>query len=430
MSTIAKRKDQILKSDKNQVLEPITTIAHLITLAFKPDNTKISIRDHNVVLCEPNFDYIYGIKIPQYVDRYWNGDSREDIYILNPVIHNFIIWYIIPNKDKDTEIYNGLINLAKYLRVGLGKLQDTYKTGTAATTLQYFINVLTDVIDDKFYPSRLYTSSPLKRQNQKGHDYSELIHDDSMLYSTILNVNKIKQFWTRDQLIDLCRQFDSCFRDPDEPDSVVFRDIDHIDTTEIPTDIEPESKDIIGTDDINTISKDDLKNMTFTELIDTKTKKDTYTDDDIETHTGLVPLVSELSIPSTTSSVPIIPVIPIEPITPTITTPQSPKQAKPVLTKPSPTKLKEQKHLFVSSTRSTGGSCVPGAGGKIHRGHGLSKTSSKIQITDSSSQDLWPVPKSQTNLIVKSNLGAISDVLKMMDKKFTSMLSQSVKGIN
>src|SRR5271169_484661 len=125
-----------MSTDKNQILEPITAVSRLIILAFKPKTTKVAIRDHNVVLCEPNSDSYYGIKIPfQAVDRYWNGDSREDIFVLNHVICNFITWYIIPNKEgKDKTIYNGLINLAKYLRVSLRELQKTYKEGNPVTT--------------------------------------------------------------------------------------------------------------------------------------------------------------------------------------------------------------------------------------------------------------------------------------------------------
>ena len=40
--------------DKQQILETITTISKLISLSFKPIGTKISIRDHKLVLCETN----------------------------------------------------------------------------------------------------------------------------------------------------------------------------------------------------------------------------------------------------------------------------------------------------------------------------------------------------------------------------------------
>ena len=38
---------------KQQLLETITTISKLILLSFKPIDTKIAIRDHKLVLCDP-----------------------------------------------------------------------------------------------------------------------------------------------------------------------------------------------------------------------------------------------------------------------------------------------------------------------------------------------------------------------------------------
>ena len=223
--------------DKQQILETITSVSRLITLAFKPKGTKIAIRDHNVVLCEPKSDIYYGLKIPQGIDRYWNGDSRDDIYILNHVICNFIEWYILPYKREDTDIYKGLINMAKYLRVGLKDLQNTYRSGTAVGTLQYYIIALTAVIEDKFYPEILYNASASGRKSFLDEDNDS---DDNLIYSTIFDVDKFKNFWTRDELRSLCSQFEKCFRCPDEPDNVIFKEneIDSDDRNLIRNDID------------------------------------------------------------------------------------------------------------------------------------------------------------------------------------------------
>lgn len=238
-----------MSSDKHQILEPITAVSRLITLVFKKNNTKIAIREHNIVLCEPNTDAYYGIKFAQGLDRYWNGDSREDIYILNHVICNFIEWYILPYKKKEIKIYNGLINMAKFLCVALKKLQKTYKTGTVVLSLQYYINVLTSVIEDRFYPELLYI---ITRRNRKSfldeYRLDSLDEEEPLLYSTIFDIDKFRVFWNKDELQSLCEQFNRCFRLPNEKDMTLFSDKDN-DNDNV--------KNNINNDTINEISEKD-----------------------------------------------------------------------------------------------------------------------------------------------------------------------------
>lgn len=215
-----------MSADKNQILEPITAVARLTTLIFKPKGTKIAIRDHNVVLCEPQSDTYYGIKIPQGIDRYWNGDSREDVYVLNHVFCNFILWYIIPSKTEDPELYKQLINLSRYLRVSLRELQKTYKTGTTVGTLQYYIIVLSAIIDDTFYEDMLYNHQSSQRISFLDANPG---NPDDLVYSTIFDVSKIKTFWTRDELFSLCELFSQCFREANETETIVFKSNDRLD---------------------------------------------------------------------------------------------------------------------------------------------------------------------------------------------------------
>lgn len=177
-------------TNKYQILEPITAICKLITLAFKPQHTKISIRDYNIILCEPTDTYL-GYHITQSIDRYFHQDSRNDIVIINYVISNFIEWYIIPYKSHI--IYNQLINLAKYLCVGLYELQQTYKMDNACFTIQYYINILSAIITDTYTNDMLYNNT------------------NEIKSSTILNIDKLKTFWSIDDLVLLIEQFNRCF---------------------------------------------------------------------------------------------------------------------------------------------------------------------------------------------------------------------------
>jgi hypothetical protein len=315
-----------MSNDKHQILEPITAVARLITLAFKPKNTKIAIRDHNVVLCEPKHgDTYYGMIIPQSVDRYWNGDSREDIYVLNHVICNFIEWYIIPYKNTEAhvDIYKGLLNMANYLRVGLKELQNTYKSGTAVGTLQYYIIVLTAVIEGWFRHDMLYAPSSSGRESFLDNDGD----GDSLIYSTIFDVEKFKHFWSNDELKSLCTQFDTCFKHIEDIDKIVFKD----DTED----------GLIGSIDIIVNSDIDNNNL------------DTTT-------------------------------------------------------------ISNNIHEDTQSKKSTNSN----------------NCSLNVSNTPFCHEKPLPVPKSQTNVIVKSQLIGINNILSLMDKRFTTMLSHSVKGIH
>jgi len=207
-----------MSSNKYQVLETITAVARIITLIFKPRGTKIAIRDHNIVLCEPNPSKFYGLKIAQGLDRYINGDSREDIYVLNRVICNFIELYIIPSKLQNTlDMYQHYINLAQYLRLGLIALQETYKSGTVVGTLQYFIIVLTSIIDNTYYPEMLYNRTITRKKSFLDDSSSQDTQDsnsDNVIYSTIFDIDKFKNFWSQEEIISLCSQLESCFKNP------------------------------------------------------------------------------------------------------------------------------------------------------------------------------------------------------------------------
>jgi len=257
-------------SDKEQILETITAVSRLITLAFKPAGTKIAIRNHNIVLCEPSDNNYYGIKFAQGLDRYWNGDSREDIYVINHVICNFIDWYIIPTKNEDPDVHKGLINLTKYLCVGLRELQKTYRKGTVVGTIQYYINVLLAVIDGTFKSWMLYNHSTTGRKSFLDENNTD--DDTSVIYSTIFDIDKFKNFWTKTEIKSLCSQFDQCFKMPDEPDNIVFRENDEkMEVTEITEDDVKSNNS--ETKEINT--KDDTKHnkMGKTEKIDDKSKE-------------------------------------------------------------------------------------------------------------------------------------------------------------
>lgn len=370
--------------DKQQILETITAVARLITLVFKPKDTKIAIRDHTIVLCEPKEKY-YVINIAQGIDRYWNGDSREDIFILNHVICNFIEWYIIPFKKTDPDIHRGMINMAKYLCVSLKYLQKTYKSGNVVGTLQYYIIVLIAVIEDNFYPEMLYNTSVTHRKSFLDDNNDDV---DTLIYSTIFDVDKFKNFWTKEELRSICNQFDNCFKMHDEHEYIVFREDSIYDEIEL-----KDAKENISRK--NSIDKElkELKELKGSKEKSTSEHEHEYDNEHEEEYKNLNfdneegnACVSLFDIDMLTG--------PIPNNTPTINNANNDN------------KLKRETHNV----------------GKRNNHYNIHNAGSYV--------NRLPVPKSLNNVIVNAHISGITNILNMMDKRFTAMLNQSVKGIN
>lgn len=182
-----------------QVLEVVSAIARIASLSFYPEGTKIGIRDHHTVLCHK--DESYRGKFKQGFDRLINGDSRNDLYMLNHVIIKYLKWYVIPYKTKDMETHNNLVNLIKYAIIGLKRLQSTYENGqlcNAILVIQYYINILKAIVVDKFDTNAFYNSEPF-------------YVGDKDATESILDEDKLRKFWTKDELNTLCGQFNKCF---------------------------------------------------------------------------------------------------------------------------------------------------------------------------------------------------------------------------
>src|SRR5689334_11002580 len=135
-------------SCKNQFLDPLGSICHIITLKFKPPSTRISFINHAVVIQDPTNT--------QWLDRFLNGDNREDIFLLYYVVKRVIEWYIVPlynyaekkiehpdfrglNNYEITGFWNCLKDLCLYFCDALICLQETYLSGNVVTSIQYYI---------------------------------------------------------------------------------------------------------------------------------------------------------------------------------------------------------------------------------------------------------------------------------------------------
>jgi hypothetical protein len=187
-------------NNKRQLLDPVGSICHIVSLTFKPLNTKIGINNHAIVIQESN--------LFQWLDRYWNGDNRENISLLYNIVIRVIEWYIIPLSGKyknktdldETErkkFWECLEKMAIFLCMAFDRLQYTYYTGpiptNVVTTIQYYINIIKDSLDGTYRPDRL----PKCLQESENKNF--------------LDYDKIKILWNGEKLKQICDLYEKCF---------------------------------------------------------------------------------------------------------------------------------------------------------------------------------------------------------------------------
>jgi hypothetical protein len=98
------------------ILEPLQAMLQLSMLAFCPLGTKLTINDN-----------LLGVQLPgmsQGIVRFFNDDTKEDLYYLFNVFRRFVSYYGYLRKDaKYRALYDILIELSKH---GLNNLIQTY----------------------------------------------------------------------------------------------------------------------------------------------------------------------------------------------------------------------------------------------------------------------------------------------------------------
>jgi hypothetical protein len=188
-------------NNKRQLLDPVGSICHIVSLTFKPLNTKIGINNHAIVIQESN--------LFQWLDRYWNGDNRENISLLYNIVIRVIEWYILPLSGKYKEIktdldeterkkfWECLEKMARFLCMAFDRLQYTYYTGpiptNVVTTIQYYINIIKDSLDGTYNIDRL----------------PKCLHEGEN--KNFLDYDKIKILWNGDKLKQICDLYEKCF---------------------------------------------------------------------------------------------------------------------------------------------------------------------------------------------------------------------------
>lgn len=123
-------KNSRTKERGDMILEPLQVMITLGILGFCPVGTKVNISQNTLYLHEPS--------LLQGVCRWFEGDSKDDLYYLFHAIRRYYKWY----KNKDNKIYDYILELAKS---GIKNLIQTYQSADKQSilhTLSLYYNIL------------------------------------------------------------------------------------------------------------------------------------------------------------------------------------------------------------------------------------------------------------------------------------------------
>ena len=114
----------------DRVLEPLQAMIQLALLSYCPLGTKLCVNDNLLSLQLPT--------LSQGAWRWFNKDSKEDLYFLFNAVKRYYMWY----KCEESEIFKQILDLAKK---GISKLIETYKkadNGSIIHTLGLYRTIL------------------------------------------------------------------------------------------------------------------------------------------------------------------------------------------------------------------------------------------------------------------------------------------------
>ena len=126
------------KERSDMILEPLHVMITMAMLGFCPEGTKLTIVSNLLHLQKPTWT--------QGIRRWYQQDTKEDLYYLFHAIRRYYKWY----KKQDNEIFNYILQLSKN---GIKKLIITYSSiekKSILHTLSLYKNILNLDIPDLF----------------------------------------------------------------------------------------------------------------------------------------------------------------------------------------------------------------------------------------------------------------------------------------
>lgn len=150
------------------ILEPLQAILQIALLSFHPLGTKLTIQHNIMTLQPPNYS--------QSVARWYNNDTKEDLYFLFNVFHRFKKFYAHYKSDTPTSVqhrlYAVLIDMSK---TGINMLIRTYGQTDKPHILQT-LTMYKFILDDQLSPDLM--TLPPNAPPTKPHKMRPITNDD------------------------------------------------------------------------------------------------------------------------------------------------------------------------------------------------------------------------------------------------------------
>ena len=158
------------------ILEPLQAILQIALLAFYPVGTKLTIQNNIMTLQPPNYS--------QSMARWYNNDTKEDLYFLFNVFHRFKKFYAPYKADAPESVqhrlYALLIDMSK---TGINKLIRTYGQTDKPHILQT-LTMYKFILDDQLSPD-LMTLQPhaitTNSTNSKPYKMKPILNEEDEL---------------------------------------------------------------------------------------------------------------------------------------------------------------------------------------------------------------------------------------------------------
>ena len=150
------------------ILEPLQAILQIALLTFYPVGTKLTIQNNIMTLQPPNYS--------QSMARWYNNDTKEDLYFLFNVFHRFKKFYAHYKADAPASVQHRLYALLIDLsQTGINKLIRTYGQTDKPHILQT-LTMYKFILDDQLSPD-LMTLQP-NATNSKPYKMKPILNDD------------------------------------------------------------------------------------------------------------------------------------------------------------------------------------------------------------------------------------------------------------
>ena len=152
------------------ILEPLQAILQIALLSFHPVGTKLTIQTNIMTLQPPTYS--------QSMSRWYNNDTKEDLYFLFNVFHRFKKFYAHYKADAPASVqhrlYALLIDMSK---AGINKLIRTYGQTDKPHILQT-LTMYKFILDDQLSPDLMTLQTTASTNASKPYKMKPVLNDD------------------------------------------------------------------------------------------------------------------------------------------------------------------------------------------------------------------------------------------------------------